>query len=154
MQRLLHGPLRLRYSPTGEQIQNGRTADEIPWAPITPWCGPPLFCPCFPLQKLLCWKFRNLLLRNIALVYFTLLYSLRWTLRLLRLVAFKVRQRSAFGNAFGRLPLEHKQRTWLRWLGQIWFHRVVNRRFGVVVGLFIPLHHSDYLSDKRRLPAT
>ncbi len=36
MQRLLHGTLRLRYSPTGEQIQNGRTADAIPRDPITP----------------------------------------------------------------------------------------------------------------------
>ncbi len=36
MQRLLHGTLRLRYSPTGEKIQNGRTADEIPRDPITP----------------------------------------------------------------------------------------------------------------------
>ncbi len=68
MQRLLHRTLRFRYSPTGEQIQNGRTADEIPSDPITPWCGPPLFCPCFS-----CWKFRNFLLRNIALVYFSYL---------------------------------------------------------------------------------
>ncbi len=51
MQRLLHVTLRLRYSPTGEQIQNGRTADEIPRDPITPWCGPPLFCPCFSLSE-------------------------------------------------------------------------------------------------------
>ncbi len=51
MQRLLHGTLRLRYSPTGEQLQNGRTADEIPRDPITPWCGPPLFCPCFSLAE-------------------------------------------------------------------------------------------------------
>ncbi len=28
--------LRLGYSPTGEQMQNGRTADEIPRDPITP----------------------------------------------------------------------------------------------------------------------
>ncbi len=30
MKRLLHGTLRLRNSPTGEQIQNGRPKDEIP----------------------------------------------------------------------------------------------------------------------------
>ncbi len=51
MQRLLHGTLRLRYCPNGEQIQNGRTADEIPRDPITPWCGPQLFCPCFSLAE-------------------------------------------------------------------------------------------------------
>ncbi len=51
LQRLLHGTLRLRYSPTGEKIQNGRTADEIPRDPITPWCSPPLVCPCFSLAE-------------------------------------------------------------------------------------------------------
>ncbi len=51
MQRLLHRTLRFRCSPTGEQIQNGRMADEIPRDPITPWCGPPLFCPCFFLAE-------------------------------------------------------------------------------------------------------
>ncbi len=45
MQRLLHGTLRLRYSPTVEQIQNGRTVDEIHRDPIT------LFCPCFFLAE-------------------------------------------------------------------------------------------------------
>ncbi len=40
MERLQHGTFRLRYSPTGEQIQNGRTADEIPRDPIT-------LCFCF-----------------------------------------------------------------------------------------------------------
>ncbi len=49
--RLLHGTLRLRNSPTGEQIQNGRTMDEIPRDPITPWCGSPLFYPCFSLTE-------------------------------------------------------------------------------------------------------
>ncbi len=72
MKRLLHGTLRLKYSPTGEQIQNGRTADEISRDPITPWCGSPLFCPCFfPLQKHMYWKFRNFHLRNKVVVYFT-----------------------------------------------------------------------------------
>ncbi len=65
MKRLLHGTLRLRNSPTSEQIQNGRTTDEIPRDPISPWCSPPPFCPCV----LLCRKFRNFLLRNKALVY-------------------------------------------------------------------------------------
>ncbi len=51
MQRLLHRSLRLRKFPTGEQIQSSRTADEIPRDPITPWCGPPLFCPCFSLAE-------------------------------------------------------------------------------------------------------
>ncbi len=51
MKRLLHGTLRLRNSPTSEQIQNGRTTDEIQRDPITPWCGPPLFCPCFSLAE-------------------------------------------------------------------------------------------------------
>ncbi len=51
MKRLLHGTLRLRYSPTGEQIQNGRPTDEIQRDPITPWCGPPPFCPCFSLAE-------------------------------------------------------------------------------------------------------
>ncbi len=35
MQRLLHRTFRLRHSPTGEQIQNGRTADEIIREPIS-----------------------------------------------------------------------------------------------------------------------
>ncbi len=69
MKRLLYGTLRIRNSPTGEQIRNGRTTDEIQCDPITPCCGPPLFCPCFSLQKLMCWKFRNFLLRNKAFVY-------------------------------------------------------------------------------------
>ncbi len=47
--RLLLGTLRIRDSPTGEQTQNGRTTDEIQRDPITPLCGPPLFCPCFSL---------------------------------------------------------------------------------------------------------
>ncbi len=51
MERLPHRTLRPRYSPTGERIQNGRTEDEIPRGPITPWCGPPLFCPCFSLAE-------------------------------------------------------------------------------------------------------
>ncbi len=51
MQWLLNGTLRLRCSPNGEQIQNGRTADEIPKDPITPRCGPSLFCPCFSLGE-------------------------------------------------------------------------------------------------------
>ncbi len=76
MKRLLNGTLCLKNSPTGEQIQNGRTTDEIPRDPITPWCGPPLFSPCFPFQKLLFWKFRNFHLRNNALVF--LLYF-KWT---------------------------------------------------------------------------
>ncbi len=48
---LLHGTLWFRNSPTGEQIQNGRTTDEITRDPITPWCGPPSFCPCFSLAE-------------------------------------------------------------------------------------------------------
>ncbi len=51
MKRLLHGTLRLKKSPTGEQIQNGRPTDETPRDPITPWCGPPLLCLCFSLAE-------------------------------------------------------------------------------------------------------
>ncbi len=43
-----------RNSTTGEQIQNGRPTSEIPRDPTTPWCGPPLFCPCFSLAET-CW---------------------------------------------------------------------------------------------------
>ncbi len=46
MKRLLQGKLRLKNCPTSEQIHNGRLTDEIPRDPITPWCGPQLFCPC------------------------------------------------------------------------------------------------------------
>ncbi len=51
MKRQLHATLRLKNSPTGEQIQNGRPTDEITRDPITPLCGPPLFCPCFSLAE-------------------------------------------------------------------------------------------------------
>ncbi len=51
MKRLLHGTLRLRNSPKGEQIQNGRLTDEIPWDTITPWCGLALFCRSFSLAE-------------------------------------------------------------------------------------------------------
>ncbi len=57
--RQLHGLLRHRNSPTDDPIQDGRPVD-----PITPCCGPALFLPC--------WKFRNFILRNIALVYYLL----------------------------------------------------------------------------------
>ncbi len=59
MKRLLHGTLRLGSSPTGEQIQNGRPADEITRNKITLWCGKALFC-----LKFLRWKFHNFYLRN------------------------------------------------------------------------------------------
>ncbi len=35
MKRQLHGTLRLRNYPTGEQIQNGRPTDEMTGDPIT-----------------------------------------------------------------------------------------------------------------------
>ncbi len=59
MKRLLHGTLRLKNSPTGEQIQNGRPTDEITRAHH---CSVLVFL----LQKLLCWKFCNFLLPNKA----------------------------------------------------------------------------------------
>ncbi len=73
MKWLLQGTLRLRYSLTGEQIQNGRTVDEISSDPKL--LDVALHCSVlvFPLTKLLCWKFRNFLLRNKALVYFAYL---------------------------------------------------------------------------------
>ncbi len=37
MKRLLHGTMWLRNSPTGEQIQTGRTTDEIQRDPIAPY---------------------------------------------------------------------------------------------------------------------
>ncbi len=51
MERQLHGTLRLRNSPTCDQVQNGRPTDELTRDPITPWYGPPLFCPCFSLAE-------------------------------------------------------------------------------------------------------
>ncbi len=44
MKRLLHETLRLKKFPTGERNQNGRPMGEITRDPITPKCGPPLFC--------------------------------------------------------------------------------------------------------------
>ncbi len=51
IQILLYRKLRFRNSPTGEQIQNGRPTDEIIRDLITPWCDPPLSCPCFFLAE-------------------------------------------------------------------------------------------------------
>ncbi len=66
--RLLYGTLRLRNSPTCEQIQNGRSTDEIPRDPITPWCGPPQSCPCFSFAETSVLKF-FFRWRNKAFVY-------------------------------------------------------------------------------------
>ncbi len=51
MKKQLHGILRLKNSPTGEQIQKRRQTDEMTRDPITPWCGPPLFCSCLSLAE-------------------------------------------------------------------------------------------------------
>ncbi len=53
MKRLLHETLRLRNSPVGEQIQNGRTTNEMQTQlllHVAHHCSVLVF----PLQKLLC----------------------------------------------------------------------------------------------------
>ncbi len=62
--RLLHWPLRHRNSPTDGPIQNNRPID-------------PLLCLSFSMHKALCCKYRNLILQNKALIYFTSLRSTR-----------------------------------------------------------------------------
>ncbi len=75
MQRLLHRTLRLRYSPIGEKFKMAER--RIMFQETQKLLDVAHHCSVlvFPLQKFfpLCWKFRNFLLRNIALVYFTLL---------------------------------------------------------------------------------
>ncbi len=74
-----NGLLRHRNSPTGGPIQDGRPINQIARDPVTPLCGSALFCPSFlPLQKSLCWKFRDLLQElKLLFTYFKLTYT-RW----------------------------------------------------------------------------
>ncbi len=44
MKSILHGTLRLKNSPAGQQIQSGRPTDEITRDTTTPSCDPALFC--------------------------------------------------------------------------------------------------------------
>ncbi len=73
MKRPLHGTLRLRSSPTGEQIQNGSRRVKLQETQLLLDVAQNCFTLVFSLQLFLCWKFRNFLLRNKALVYFTCL---------------------------------------------------------------------------------
>ncbi len=73
MKRPLHGTLRLRNSPTGEQIQNGRRRVKLQEAQLPLDVAQNCFVLVFPLQLFLCWQFRNFLLRNKALVYLRLI---------------------------------------------------------------------------------
>ncbi len=52
MKRLLHGTMRLRNSPTGEQLRNGWPTDEITRDTITPWCSPTLLWLSFSLAEI------------------------------------------------------------------------------------------------------
>ncbi len=69
MKRPLCGTLRLRNSPTGEQIQNGRRRVKLQETQILLDVAQNCFLLVFPLQLFLCRKFRNFLLRNKALAY-------------------------------------------------------------------------------------
>ncbi len=51
MKRLLHGTLQLRNSPAGEQIQNGRTTDEISRDPRPPCCVHNCYVLAFSLEN-------------------------------------------------------------------------------------------------------
>ncbi len=84
--RPLHGTLRLKNSPTGEKIQNGRRGvklQETQWPlDVAQNC----FVLGIPLQLFLCWKFRNFLLRNKAFVYLLTYF----TKRAMKVIEFEV----------------------------------------------------------------
>ncbi len=73
MKRPLHGTMRLRNSPAGEQIQNGSRRVKLLETQLPLDVAQNCFVLVFPLQLFLCWKFRNFLLRNKALAYFSYL---------------------------------------------------------------------------------
>ncbi len=72
MKRLLHGNWWLSYSPAANKFEMAdpwmKLQDPQPSFDVAQHCS--VFI--FPLQKCLCCKFRNFLLRNKDLVYFTL----------------------------------------------------------------------------------